>query len=73
MDIEVGGRYLVFPIRLAGPTAYAAQPVVQKLAYLTEPVAEKTEQNTTNNAQPTKKPRTKKKAVDGKKVQPVAL
>jgi len=69
LDIEVDGRYLVYPIRLAGPTAYAAQPVMQKLAYLTDSVAEKAEPGPTD--QPTKKTRNlKKKALAGKKTPP---
>jgi len=73
LEVEVDGRYLIFPIRLVGPTAYAAQPVVQKQAYLPEPAAAKAEQPATSGTQSTVKSRTiKKKAASSKNTPPPA-
>lgn len=69
LDIEVGGRYLVYPIRLVGPTVYAAQPALLKMAALSEPVAES---QPAPNAQAADNSRvTKKKTAIKKKKLPV--
>jgi len=73
LEVEVGGRYVVFPIRLVGPAVYAAQPALQKLAALPEPVAEKADQIIMPSAKHAKKTRlVKKKTAATKKTQPMA-
>jgi hypothetical protein len=65
IDIEVGGRYAVFPISLIGPAAYAAQPALQQVAALPETVAAAPEQTA---SQATEKTRSiKKKSAASKK------
>lgn len=70
LEIEIGGRYAVFPIRVIGSAAYVAQPDLKKLAALPEPVAESAVPPPAPTTQAKEKTRAgKKKAASGKKSQ----
>lgn len=70
LDIEVGGRYVVFPIRVIGSAAYAAQPALQKLAALPEPAVDNVEQGAKTSTQAADKTRSVKKKTASSKKKP---
>ena len=73
LDVEVGGRYAIIPIRVIGSAAYASQPVLQKMAALPEPEAETVVQAKKTSVQAVSKTRAvKKKGASTKKTPPPA-